>query len=114
VNWRSYVSGTQLAIRAALAAALSVAIARLLKLEFPIYAFLGAVIVTDLTPSQSTQLGLRRIVANLVGAVSGAALEPGASARSVGRRAWASSLQCLFLNSCKQGTGPRLPAISAA
>jgi uncharacterized membrane protein YgaE (UPF0421/DUF939 family) len=76
VNWRTLVSGMQLAGRAALAASLSLAIAQLLKLEYPIYAMLAAVIVTDLTPSQSRQLGLRRIVATLVGAVCGAALSP--------------------------------------
>ena len=45
--------GVQLAIRAAVAAGLSVAIAQLFNLQYPIYAFLTAIIVTDLTPSES-------------------------------------------------------------
>jgi uncharacterized membrane protein YgaE (UPF0421/DUF939 family) len=71
-----FTSGIQLALTAAAAADLSIAIARFLKLEYPIYAFLAAVIVTDLTPSLSRQLGLRRLMATMVGATCGAALSP--------------------------------------
>jgi uncharacterized membrane protein YgaE (UPF0421/DUF939 family) len=75
-NWRTLGRGAQLALRSALAAGLSVAIAQLFHLEYPIYAFLAAVIVTDLTPSQSRKLGLHRILATLIGAVCGATLSP--------------------------------------
>jgi uncharacterized membrane protein YgaE (UPF0421/DUF939 family) len=58
------------------AAGLSIAIAKLFNLEYPIYSFLAAVIVTDLTLSQSRQLGLRRLLSTIVGAICGAALSP--------------------------------------
>jgi len=76
VKFQPFMSGVQLALRAAVAAALSIAIAQALKLEHPIYAFLAAVIVTDLLPSQSQHLGLRRLLATILGAVCGAALSP--------------------------------------
>jgi uncharacterized membrane protein YgaE (UPF0421/DUF939 family) len=55
---------------------LSVAIAQLFSLQYPIYAFLAAVIVTDLTPSQSRKLGMSRLAATVVGAMCGATLSP--------------------------------------
>jgi uncharacterized membrane protein YgaE (UPF0421/DUF939 family) len=76
MNVQPLMSGFQLALRAAVGAALSIAIAQALKLEYTIYAFLAAVIVTDLLPSQSRQLGLRRLLATVLGAASGAALSP--------------------------------------
>jgi uncharacterized membrane protein YgaE (UPF0421/DUF939 family) len=63
---------TQLALRAALAAAIAAAIAQALKLDFPIFALLSAVIATDLTPLQSRRLGLWRLVATVIGALFGA------------------------------------------
>jgi uncharacterized membrane protein YgaE (UPF0421/DUF939 family) len=53
---------------------LSLAIAQFLGLSTPIFAFIAAVIVTDLNPSESRRLGLRRIVATAVGALCGAVL----------------------------------------
>jgi uncharacterized membrane protein YgaE (UPF0421/DUF939 family) len=50
------------------------AIAQFLGLDHPIFAFIAAVIVTDLTPSQTRQLGLRRMAATVIGALSGVAL----------------------------------------
>jgi uncharacterized membrane protein YgaE (UPF0421/DUF939 family) len=76
VNLQTLTRGVQLAVRAAVAGGLAVAIAQLFKVEYPIYAFLAAVIATDLTPAQSRQLGLRRILATLVGATCGATLSP--------------------------------------
>jgi len=68
------MTGIQLALRASLAAGLSLAIAQFLKLQFPIYALIAAIIVTDLDPAQSVLLGWRRLVATVIGAVCGAAL----------------------------------------
>jgi len=76
------LSGVQLAVRAGVAASVSLAIAKSLGLETPIFAFIAAVLVTDLDPSQSRQLGLRRIGATVVGALCGVMfsqlLHPGA------------------------------------
>jgi len=63
-----------LAFRAGVAGALATWIAMVLSLQYPIYAFIAAVIVTDLSPAQSRRLGLRRILATVIGAVCGAAL----------------------------------------
>jgi len=59
-------------LRAGVAASVSLVIAKGLDLRPGIFAFIAAVIVTDLDPSQSRQLGLRRIVATVVGALCGA------------------------------------------
>jgi uncharacterized membrane protein YgaE (UPF0421/DUF939 family) len=86
------------------AAGLSIAVAQLFKLEHPIYAFLAAVIVTDLSPSQSRRLGSHRIVATVVGAVCGAALSqvlpPGAWA--IGLSILLAMLACQLLQ-CPEG-----------
>jgi uncharacterized membrane protein YgaE (UPF0421/DUF939 family) len=70
------ITAFQLALRTAIAAGLAVAIAQLFRLEFPLYAMIAAVIVTDLSPSQTRQLGLQRLAGTVVGAVLGAALSP--------------------------------------
>ena len=63
-----------LSIRAALAAGLAVAIAQLLQLQYPLYAMISAIIVTDLSPSQTRQLGFQRLAGTVLGATVGAAL----------------------------------------
>ena len=47
------LAADQLAFRTAIAAGLAVAIAQLFRLEYPLYALIAAVIVTDLSPSQT-------------------------------------------------------------
>lgn len=74
MSFPPYMSGVQLALRASVAAAIAIAIADLCRLEFPIYALLAAVLVTDLAPSQSRKLATHRLLATLLGAVCGAAL----------------------------------------
>jgi len=85
-----HIAGFQLALRAAVAAGVSLGIAQALGLDYPIYAFISAVIVTDLLPSQSRHLGLRRLVATVLGAACGAALSP-----IVGPGPWGSGLSVL-------------------
>ena len=68
------MTGIQLALRASVAAGLSLAIAQFLQLQFPIYALIAAIIVTDLSPAESIRLGWRRLVATVIGAVCGATL----------------------------------------
>ena len=53
---------------------MSAAIAIMLELEHPIYAFIAAIIVTDLSPAESQRAALRRIAATVIGAVCGALL----------------------------------------
>jgi uncharacterized membrane protein YgaE (UPF0421/DUF939 family) len=74
VNLQTFIRGVQLSLRTAVAATLSLMLAYFFELQHPIYALIAAVIVTDLSPSQTRQLGLRRTVATVVGAVCGAAL----------------------------------------
>lgn len=62
------IAVAQLPVRATTAAVLSLAIAGALNLPGPLYAFIAAVIVTDMQPAVSRQLGLRRIFATVIGA----------------------------------------------
>ena len=68
------ITGLQLSLRAAVAAGLAVAIAQFLKLQYPVYALLAAVIVLDLSPLKTQQLELQRLAGTLVGATVGATL----------------------------------------
>ena len=67
-------SAIQLAFRAGIAGGVATWFATRLGLEHPLYAFIAAVIVTDLSPAQSRSLGHRRILATVIGAICGAAL----------------------------------------
>jgi uncharacterized membrane protein YgaE (UPF0421/DUF939 family) len=68
------VTALQLSLRAAVSAGLAVGIAQFLKLQFPIYALLAAVIVLDLSPLKTQRLALQRLAGTLVGASVGATL----------------------------------------
>lgn len=97
----------QLALRSTIAAVLSLIAAHWLELEYPIYAFIAAVIVTDLKPGASQKLGLRRMGATFVGAVCGASLSflvPGGT-WSVGIGVFAAMLLAQVL---KAGEGARV------
>lgn len=71
---RTIISALQLALRAGVAAGIAFEIAGLLKLNFPIFAAVAAIIVTDLAPSQSRALGLHRTIATVLGALCGGLL----------------------------------------
>ena len=76
MTFSTLIPALQLSFRAALTAGLSVAIAQLLRLEFPLYAMIAAVIVSDLSPLQTRKLGLWRLVGTVLGATVGAVLSP--------------------------------------
>jgi uncharacterized membrane protein YgaE (UPF0421/DUF939 family) len=64
----------RLSLRAALSAGLAVGLANLLGLEYPLHAMIGAVLVTDLSPARTRQMGLQRLAGTVLGATLGAAL----------------------------------------
>ena len=64
----------QASIRGAIAAALAVAATELFRLQFPIYALIAAIIVTDPSPARTRQLGLPRLAGTFLGATVGATL----------------------------------------
>jgi uncharacterized membrane protein YgaE (UPF0421/DUF939 family) len=99
VTLHKLTSAFQVAVRAALAAGLSVLLAQLCKFEHPIYALIAAVIVTDLSPSRTTKLGLQRLAATVVGASCGAVAGTllGAPAWAIGLSIFVAMAMCHLL-----------------
>jgi uncharacterized membrane protein YgaE (UPF0421/DUF939 family) len=64
----------QLSIRAATAAGIAIAAARWFNLPFPIYAMISAVVVTDLSSTETRKLGPARMAGTILGAVIGAVI----------------------------------------
>lgn len=70
-NMNVIVSGLQLAVRASLAGGIALSLASLAGLTYPVYAFIAAVVVTDLSLQESRQLGLRQLIGTFAGATCG-------------------------------------------
>ena len=61
----------QVATRASAGAVIALLIAQWLHLQFPLYAMIAAVIVTDLSPVRTRQLALPRLAGTVLGAAIG-------------------------------------------
>ena len=72
-NHPTVTPAIQMSVRGAVSAALAVEIAKLLSFEFPLYALIGAIIVTELSPEKTRKAGGSRIIGSAIGASVGAA-----------------------------------------
>jgi hypothetical protein len=68
----TYTAALQLSLRVAVAAGLAIGIGQLLRLQFPIYAMISALVVTDLDPAETRKLGLPRLAGTVLRATLGA------------------------------------------
>jgi uncharacterized membrane protein YgaE (UPF0421/DUF939 family) len=66
--------GLEIGVRAALASLLSAWVALWLGMDFPIYAVIAAIVVTDASPEVTRRTGLLRLVGNIIGAGLGGGL----------------------------------------
>jgi uncharacterized membrane protein YgaE (UPF0421/DUF939 family) len=66
--------GLQIGLRAALASLLSAWVALRLGMDYPIYAVIAAIVVTDPSPQVTRRTGLLRLVGNIIGAGLGGGL----------------------------------------
>jgi uncharacterized membrane protein YgaE (UPF0421/DUF939 family) len=73
-NLNAVVGGLRLAVRASSAGGIALLLASLAGLAYPVYAFIAAIVVSDLSPQESRQLGLRQIIGTIVGASCGVPL----------------------------------------
>ena len=96
---QTLLRGIQLSVRAGVAASVALALARLFELQHPLYSFVAAVIVTDLSPAQTRRLGWQRLVATVAGATCGAALSQvlPAGSVSIGLGVLLAMLACIVL-----------------
>jgi len=94
----------QVSIRAATAAGLAVAMAKVLRLEFPIYAMIAAILVTDLSAARTRELGGRRMVGTILGAVFGAVISPLAAVHDLGTIVMGAGIFAALLTSHLLGT----------
>ena len=67
-----------------MAAGLAVATAQLFRLEFPLYALIAAILVTDLSPERTRQLSVPRLAGTVIGATLGAALSSLGATHGIG------------------------------
>jgi uncharacterized membrane protein YgaE (UPF0421/DUF939 family) len=72
MKFQPLVKPIQLSTRAACSAGLAVAAAQFLRLEYPLYAMIAAVIVTDLSSVKTQELALQRLAGTVLGAAVGA------------------------------------------
>jgi uncharacterized membrane protein YgaE (UPF0421/DUF939 family) len=91
MRWRKLQIGGQLAVRAALGAGISLAIARALHMDTPIFALIAAVIVTDRDPAETRKLAIRRVISTAIGAACGVAL-----AHVLGQSSWEAGIAIFF------------------
>jgi uncharacterized membrane protein YgaE (UPF0421/DUF939 family) len=69
---QKFEHGLQIGLRASLASLLAAWAALRLGMDYPIYAVIAAIVVTDSNPDVTRKMGFARLVGNLIGACLGA------------------------------------------